>query len=118
VRAEPAKRPVCTILCGSNGSGKSTLHAGLAPPGRFLNADIVAAGLDPLRLETATIQAGRLVLTEMAQAIRARESFAWETTLSSRQSLSLMRRARLASYDIGLVFVTLRNADLAVMRVA
>lgn len=77
MRAEQAARPVCTILCGPNGSGQSTLHTELAPPGRFLNADVVAAGLDPLRPETATIQAGRRVLEGLAQAIRHRSETAF-----------------------------------------
>ncbi|NGM18486.1 AAA family ATPase [Roseomonas stagni] len=116
--AESPSRPVFTVLCGPNGSGKSTLHARLAPPGRFLNADTVAAALDPGRPEAATIRAGREILTDLADAISAGDSFAWETTLSSRQSIAAMRRARQAGYEISVAFVTLRSADLAVVRVA
>lgn len=98
MRAEQAARPVCTILCGPNGSGKSTLHAELAPPGRFLNADVVAAALDPLRPETATIQAGRRVLEGLAQAIRHRDETAFGQLphLLVRLQDSVVTRTRLA----------------------
>jgi predicted ABC-type ATPase len=59
-----------------------------------------------------------MVLRELAQAIRARQDFVYETTLSSHQSIELIRRARDAGYEVGLVFVALRDADLNVARVA
>ncbi len=62
--------------------------------------------------------AGRQTLAELERLLAARESFVYETTLSSRQSIELMRTARAASYDVWLVFVMLTSADLHVERVA
>lgn len=48
----------------------------------------------------------------------AHESFVYETTLSSRQSIELMRLAGAGGYEVGLVFVALNSPDLNVQRVA
>jgi predicted ABC-type ATPase len=50
--------------------------------------------------------------------LRARDDFVYETTLSSRQSIELMRLAGAGGDEVGLVFVALNNADLNVQRVA
>jgi predicted ABC-type ATPase len=42
----------------------------------FVNADLIAGGLSPLRPELAARQAGRLVLTELIRLAKAREDFA------------------------------------------
>ena len=116
--AEAPGRPVCTIIGGPNGSGKSTIYDRLVLPGRLLNADVVARRINPDRPEAASIAAGRHVLTELARAVRTRETFVYETTLSSHQSIELMRAARRADYEVGLVFVVLNSAALNVERVA
>jgi len=118
VGVEVPRRPVCTIIGGPNGSGKSTIYGSLVPPGRFLNGDVIARSINPDRPEAASLAAGRQTLVELARAIRERETFAYETTLSSRQSIELMREAKQAGYEVGLVFVTLNSADLNVERVA
>jgi len=111
-------RAVCTILAGPNGSGKSSIFRAVSPPGRFINADIVARRLDPSNPERVSFAAGKLVLRELAKAIQFQEDFVYETTLSSHQSIELIRRALDAGYEVGLVFVALRDADLNVARVA
>jgi predicted ABC-type ATPase len=118
VGVEVPGSPVCTIIGGPNGSGKSTIYGRLAPPGRFLNADVIARGINPGRPEAAFISAGRQTLAELARVIGARETFVYETTLSSRQSAKLMLAAKQAGYEVGLVFVILNSADLNVERVA
>lgn len=109
---------VCTIIGGPNGSGKSTIYANLAPPGQFINADIIARGINPSHPEAASLSAGRRTLEELARVLAERQSFVFETTLSSHQSVELMRAAKDASYEVGLVFVALNSANLNVQRVA
>jgi predicted ABC-type ATPase len=109
---------VCTVIAGPNGSGKSSISRDLKPPGRFINADIVARRLDPSNPEGASFAAGKLVLHDLAKTIEAREDFVYETTLSSHQSIELIRRVRDAGYEVGLVFVALQDASLNVARVA
>lgn len=50
--------------------------------------------------------------------MHARESFVYETTLSSHQALNVMRDARAVGYQVELVFVALRSVELHVKRVA
>jgi predicted ABC-type ATPase len=49
---------------------------------RFINADLIAAGLSPFAPEAEAFKAGRLMLREMAQCVVQEESFSFETTLS------------------------------------
>ncbi len=107
----------CTILAGPNGSGKSSLYGRLGAPGVFVNADMVARRLSPSRPEAAALQAGREVVATLDRLMSDGADFAYETTLSSAQSLAVMRRARSTGYDVSLVFVLLSNADLNVARV-
>ena len=116
--AESPRRPVCTIIGGPNGSGKSSIYDRLGTTGRFLNTDVVARSMNPDHPAAASLSAGRYILTELDRAIERRETFVYETTLSSNQSIELMRRAKQVGYEVGLVFVALDSADLNVKRVA
>jgi hypothetical protein len=48
----------------------------------FVNADLIAGGLSPLRPELAAIASGRIFLAELDRLAGARVDFAFETTLS------------------------------------
>jgi predicted ABC-type ATPase len=118
VRTDTTGKPVCTLIGGPNGSGKSTIYDIITFPGRFVNADLVARGINPAQPEAVSMAAGRQTLAELERLIGARESFVYETTLSSRQSVELMRKAKTANYEVGLVFVMLTSANLHIRRVA
>lgn len=109
--------PICTILAGPNGAGKSTIIQELAPPGEVVNADDYARRLNPQDVEAASAAAGRQVLLRLHELIRDRQSFNYETTLSSHQSVNLMAMARAAGFKVELAFVLLRSRDLHVARV-
>jgi predicted ABC-type ATPase len=47
VVSDTAGKPICTILGGPNDSGKSTIYDTLDLPGRFINTDIIARGINP-----------------------------------------------------------------------
>ena len=74
------------IIAGPNGAGKTTFARSFLPQEaqcqRFINADLIAAGLSPFAPEQAAIKAGRLMLLEMEECARKGESFALETTLA------------------------------------
>lgn len=116
--ADTRRQPVCTVIGGPNGSGKSTIFDHLTLPGHFVNADLVARGINPTAPEGASLAAGRQTLAALERLLAARESFVYETTLSSRQSLTLMRDAVTAGYEVGLIFVALNSPELNVSRVA
>ena len=110
------------ILAGPNGAGKTTFAReflpGEADCPRFINADLIAAGLEPFRPERAAVRAARLMLEEIATQFAARESFAIETTLSGRTYLPKIRQWREAGYHVSLVFLSLESPELALARVA
>ena len=58
------------------------------------------------------------MLKRLDRLILDRKDFVYETTLSGNQALNLMRKAKDAKYEIGLIFVILASADLHVLRVA
>ena len=110
----------CTILGGTNGSGKSTIYEEVVRPqieGEFVNADILARRISPEAPETASLRAGKQVVVRLGELIAKRQSFVHETTLSSYQSLQVMREACVVGYRVGLVFVVLHTVDLNVLRV-
>lgn len=94
---------VCTILGGPNGSGKSSIFHELNPPGRFINADVIARQISPVHPESVSLAAGKQVLRELRQVIKDQQDFVYETTLSSHQSIELIRQTLDADYEVGLV---------------
>jgi predicted ABC-type ATPase len=114
--------PRCIIIAGPNGAGKTTFarefllrEAGVI---HFVNADLIAGGLSPLRPELAARYAGRLVLTELSRLAKARQSFAFESTLSGRTYLRLLKGWKAAGYRIEIVFLSLPSVQLALQRIA
>lgn len=114
--------PRIIMIAGPNGAGKTTFAREFLPAEAacpvFVNADMIAAGLAPFAPETAALHAGRLMLQELARHFAARSSFAFETTLSGRGYLRLIRKWRAAGYRIKLIFLQLASPDEAVARVA
>ena len=84
------------IIAGPNGAGKTTFarefltrEAGCPD---FINVDLLAAGLSPFAPERAAVRAGRLMLQEIQHRVRRGDSFAFETTLSSRMYARVIPR--------------------------
>ncbi len=72
--------------CRANDSGKSTIFRYLQPMGDFINADVVARGINSTSPESASMAAGRRVLNRLDMVITDRQNFVYVTTLSSQQS--------------------------------
>lgn len=114
--------PKIVIIAGPNGAGKTTFAQAFLPQEaqcpRFINADLIAAGLSPFAPEAETIKAGRLMLQEIAGCAVRGESFAFETTLAGRVYLRHIEDWRRSGYHVSLFFVSLPTAEMAVARVA
>lgn len=110
------------IIAGPNGAGKTTFARSFLPEEaqcpRFINADLIAAGLSPFAPESAAVRAGRLMLEEIASCARRGESFAFETTLAGRGHRRHIGHWRSGGYHVSLFFLSLPDADVAVSRVA
>lgn len=115
-------RPAIIILAGPNGAGKTTFARSFLPREanclRFINADLIAAGLSPFAPEAAALKAGRLMLREIDDYVKRRESFAFETTLSGLGYVGRIRQWRSMGYKVSLYFLALPNPEAAILRVA
>ncbi len=108
-------KPQLWVIAGPNGAGKSTLT------GRYLTGRLPVVNPDNIAREQSGIgpvQAGKIAIQRQRQHLSARESFAWETTLSGNRELTLMREAKEAGYKVNLVFVGVHNARASTLRVA
>lgn len=114
--------PRCIVIAGPNGAGKTTFAREFLPREagvvHFVNADLIAGGLSPLRPELAGRRAGRLVLTELARLAKTRKDFAFESTLSGRTYLRLLNQWKADGYRIDMVFLSLPSVQLALQRIA
>ena len=83
--------PEIYVFGGCNGSGKTTLAttilSSLDNQLEFVNADIIAAELNPNDVDAAAIQASRLMLERLSTLSRQGTDFAFETTLAARTVL-------------------------------
>ena len=113
--------PTLYILAGPNGAGKTTASQTLLPEvfntDIFINADIIAAQLNPGNPESAAFSAGRIMLERIQETLAARKTFAIETTLATRTYLNLVKQARLSGYEVTLLFFYLPSAEMAKERV-
>ena len=114
--------PYVIVVAGANGAGKSTAAPDLLRDAlevtEFVNADMIASGLSAFRPESVAITAGRIMLARMRQLAAARENFAFETTLASRSFAPWLASLKESGYHVHLLFLWLRNAELAASRVA
>lgn len=90
---------------------------GLHGIGRYVNADVIAAGLAGFSPATSDRRAGRIALETIAEYMAARNDFAFETTLSGRRWPRFLDALDAAGYTTLLHYLWLPTADLAVARV-
>ena len=114
--------PKCIIIAGPNGAGKTTFarefltqEVGVV---HFVNPDLIASGLSPLRPELAALAAGRLFLRELDRLAKDRKDFAFESILSGFTYLSRLKRWKLAGYRIEMVYLRVSSPRLALLRIA
>jgi len=116
------KTPRCIVIAGPNGAGKTTFAREFLPRDagvvHFVNADLIAGGLSPLRPELAALSAGRLFLDELDRLAAARLDFAFETTLSGLGHVRRLQQWKPVGYRIEMVFLRLRSPRISLRRIA
>jgi predicted ABC-type ATPase len=109
------------IIAGPNGVGKTTFARTFLPKyadcKNFINADLIAQGMSPFSPEAAAMRAGRLVLSEIRFFAQRKVPFAFETTLSGRSYLRLIRQLKKQGYQVHVFFLWVRSVDVALSRV-
>lgn len=117
-----AKQPVCLIIAGPNGAGKTTFAREFLPHEggilNFVNADLIAAGLSPLRPAAAALSAGRIFLGELDRLAASGADFAFESTLSGLTYVERIKRWKSRGYRIEIAYLRLESVELAINRVA
>lgn len=110
------------IIAGPNGAGKTTFAQSFLPLeancSAFINADLIAKGMSPFAPDRVGITAGKLMLELIDRYIGEKESFALETTLSSRLYARRISQWQALGYRVELFFLTLPNVEFAIERVA
>jgi predicted ABC-type ATPase len=116
------EKPRCLIIAGPNGAGKTTFARdylpGIAGLLHFINADLIAGGMSPLRPQLAAVSAGKLVLRELDRLVEAKANFAFESTLSGLQYAKRIQEWKRRGYLIEIAYLRLVSPQIALRRVA
>ncbi|MFL6336009.1 MAG: zeta toxin family protein [Pyrinomonadaceae bacterium] len=113
--------PQVVVIAGPNGAGKTTLAPfllrdtfGLTV---YVNADSIAHGLSAFSPEAAAIESGRIMLKRLRDLASRKETFAFETTLSTLSYATWLGRLKREGYNFHLIFLWLQSPELALRRV-
>ena len=119
------EQPRFWIVAGPNGSGKSTLYdstdiEGFGRSVWIINPDLLSAQIseqEKLPLLRANGVALDRIATWLRASIQAHQTVGVETVLSTPKYRNVVGLAKKFGFEIRLLYVTLRNADLNVERV-
>ena len=110
------------IIAGPNEVGKTTFSREILTGDQagfpFVNADIIAAALNPANPEAEAFHSGRLLLRQIEELVERGESFAFEITMSGRAFARAIPRWRSLEYRVELYFLSLSSPEAAIARVA
>jgi predicted ABC-type ATPase len=113
--------PNVYIIAGPNGAGKTTFAREFLPKyadcRNFINADMIAQGMSPFSPESAAIRAGRLMLEEIERSMRSGADFGFETTLSGRGHLGVIRRLKEHAYQVHFFYLWVASVELGLARI-
>jgi predicted ABC-type ATPase len=113
--------PTLYVIAGPNGVGKTTFADRHLPQTirelEFVNADLIARGLSPYDPDSASMEAGRIVLGRIRHLIAERRSFTWETTMSGRTAVGWLRSAKESGYRLKCYFLWVRDVETTVDRI-
>lgn len=112
--------PTIYVIGGPNGAGKTTFAWEFLPSARvieFLNADLLAAGLSPFEPGAMAMKSGRLLLTRWKELVKLRREFSFESTLSGKTYIGMLRQAKSSGFKICLCYLWLPTVNISLHRV-
>lgn len=121
-RRRKERPPRCLLIAGPNGAGKTTFAREYLPNDarvlNFVNADLIASGLSPLRPELAAVAAARLMLDEIDHLVERGADFAWESTLSGLGHVKRIQTMKRLGYHVEIIYLRLATPRLALRRIS
>ena len=109
------------IIAGPNGSGKTTFAKKFLPDyaecSNFVNADLIAQGLSPFSPRIFAIKAGRIVLEQINGLAESGVDFGFETTLSGKSYVRILKKLKEKGYKVHLFFLWIPGSQLAIERI-
>ena len=113
--------PNVYIIAGPNGSGKTTFARQFLPLyakcKNFVNADLIAEGIAPFAPESAAIRSGRIVLDQIHNFAAQMTDFSFESTLSGKSYVALLKHFKSKDYLIHIFFLWIPDVNLALSRI-
>ena len=113
--------PTVYIIAGPDGAGKTTFAREFLPKyadcKTFINADLIAQSVSPLSPEEVAFSAGRLMIEEINSCVKQGETFGFETTLSGRSYMALIRHLEKRAFEVHFFFLWIPTVRLALTRV-
>lgn len=106
------KKPEIVVFAGPNGSGKSTFTELLRPLFDYINADEIKKNL-----RCDDLEAAKLAEAQREKHLENRQNFCFETVLSTRRNLDLLKRAKQNGYFIRCYYVLTTNPIINVYRI-
>jgi predicted ABC-type ATPase len=73
--------------------------------------------MSPFSPESAAIRAGRLMLEEIELSMKREADFGFETTLSGRSHLGVIRRLKQHAYQVHLFYLWIPSVELGLARI-
>lgn len=107
-----SRKPMLLCFAGPNGSGKSTITKFFEIAGEYTNADDVVSSTG-----MGNEEAAKFVDKKRYDSIKAKSDLTFETVLSSKYKMDILRKSRDEGYFIKCVFVLTADPKLNVARV-
>lgn len=110
--ANTGKRPEIVVFAGPNGSGKSTFTELLRPLFDYINADEIKKNL-----QCSDLEAAQLAEKQREEHIANGLNFCFETVLSTRRNLDLLKKAKGKGYFVRCYYILTEDPIINVFRV-
>ena len=106
------KKPEIIVFAGPNGSGKSTITRFAKVIEPYINADNIKSVN-----HCSDLEAAQIAEKMREDALSSKQSFTFETVLSTERNLNLLKRAKENGYFIRCIYVLTRNCNINIARV-